>query len=301
VPGHPGRTLVGKFDRREARAARSPLGLKAVKQGRAADREVPGHAIDIWVIDLVSDPEALLGISRRLGLAPAAETGTAAGSAGTTGQIDVTRTAARIALRALLAGYVGLDLARAPFISSRTGKPRLAAMPPGGTTVEFSLAHAEAAAIVAVSRSGPVGVDIEGSREIRITPKRRKMLVDAAAALAPFDALPDGPNEERFLQAWVRLEAIAKATGEGLGALLGRIDDSRGRLGETSIEGRSVHVRDVAVDAQLAVHAAVAGTAPVLEPANPSPVANSMPIDAAWIEHWITRPPDLSSGDNAVH
>ncbi|GAA4982876.1 4'-phosphopantetheinyl transferase family protein [Kineococcus glutinatus] len=71
-----------------------------------------------------------------------------------------------------------------------------------GTGLSVSLSHAGRRVVVALSRDGDVGVDVE-----------RRTGLDAAAlagALAPQEAAGDP------LRLWVRKEAVLKATGEGL-------------------------------------------------------------------------------------
>ena len=144
---------------------------------------------------------------------------------------DRRKRVARLALRTILATEVGLERARQPFVFGPAGKPALQPAPGPGAfrQVSFSIAHSEHLALIALADGDPVGVDIEGSRQVRISADRRRLLEAAAQRLAPERALPDGPPDRRFLQSWVRLEALAKATGEGISALFGRLD-LRGRL-----------------------------------------------------------------------
>ena len=81
--------------------------------------------------------------------------------------------------------------------------------------VEFSLSHSEGAAVLAVSRTGPVGIDIE---------RRRPMPdVDALArahlTMNEYQRWSNAPSAERaasFLAFWTRKEAALKAIGSGL-------------------------------------------------------------------------------------
>ena len=90
------------------------------------------------------------------------------------------------------------------------GKPRLADRSAG---LHFSLAHSGPHVVVAVSRAGPVGIDVE-----RLRPKsdyrplyRRTLTADEAAA---FHAAGARPHD--FLRTWVRKEAVTKAVGTGI-------------------------------------------------------------------------------------
>ena len=90
------------------------------------------------------------------------------------------------------------------------GKPRLADMSAG---IHFSLAHSGAHVVVAVSRAGAVGIDVEALRpNMDYRPLVRKTLTaDEAVA---FQA--DGARPHDFLRTWVRKEAVTKAVGTGI-------------------------------------------------------------------------------------
>jgi 4'-phosphopantetheinyl transferase len=125
--------------------------------------------------------------------------------------------AAHIALRLVLERVAGRAARGVAFTRSASGKPRLE-----GAPVSFSLSHVAGAALIAVARGGIVGVDLERARDVRVREPRRARVEAAAAALNPSEALPP-VGEARFLQAWVRLEAFAKAEGSGVGRLLTRL------------------------------------------------------------------------------
>ena len=232
--------------------------------------------VQLWVVDIDSGAGQLMSFGERYGLA--APEGR--------GGIDRQRRAAHMALRLLLAGYVGLEAAARPFAHTPAGKPSLASFQPGGKpTLHFNLAHCDGSALIAVSAEGPVGVDVEGDRRPRISEHRQSKLIEAARIVAPLDALPDGPAEARFLQAWVRLEALAKATGEGLGALLARLD----KVILAGHPGAGLVVRDVHIDGRR-LWAAVSGADSSMK-ARPSPVARAMPLDDAWLDDWVKAAP----------
>jgi 4'-phosphopantetheinyl transferase len=90
------------------------------------------------------------------------------------------------------------------------GKPRLADTSAG---LHFSLAHSGPHVVVALSRAGPVGVDVE-----RLKPAtdygpmvRRTLTADEAVAFGAAGARP-----RDFLRTWVRKEAVTKAVGSGI-------------------------------------------------------------------------------------
>lgn len=241
----------------------------------------PVRSIDrplgLWLVDLISGAGVLAGVAREFDLIP------------DTGPAPTSRDTARAALCILLAGYVGLERARQPFAMAPGGKPSLAGI--ASPRVEFSLAHGDTAAIIAICRDGPVGVDLEEPRSVRIADRRRTALVAAAVSLAPETPLPDGPGDAVFLQAWTRLEALAKATGEGIGSLLERLRRNASPVAQTTISNRPLYVRDVLVRSTPPIYAAVAGTSASLA-SGPPPETLTLPLDRAWLERWLAGETD---------
>ena len=127
--------------------------------------------------------------------------------------------AAHIALRIILERETSTALRGVPYDRAPGGRPRIPRSLGLARYPEFSLAHAGATALIGVSHDDVVGVDIEASRDIRMSDERRARVIGAAARLAPELALPES-SDARLLQAWVRLEAIAKATSLGIGRIL---------------------------------------------------------------------------------
>jgi 4'-phosphopantetheinyl transferase len=120
--------------------------------------------------------------------------------------------ALRQATRAILARYVGAAPAALRFGREARGKPRI--LEPA-TDWHFNLSDSRDLALLAVSRSGPVGIDVE---YVRVVSRRdgiaRRMFGEAVAA-----ALADSPPHERdslFFRHWTAFEARQKATGAGL-------------------------------------------------------------------------------------
>ena len=169
--------------------------------------------LEVWLIDAGKAAAALEAIEARaprLGSGFGESPGTEARSSG--GRM---RRASHIALRLLLERAIGPAIRKADLIPGPMGKPGL----PPSITGSFSLSHCESHALIAISPQASIGVDLERAREIRMSPERRQRLRDLAVRLHPERPLPQDP-EEAFFQAWVRIEAVAKAQGAGLGRLL---------------------------------------------------------------------------------
>ena len=137
------------------------------------------------------------------------------------------------------------------FARSARGKPRLDEAP-----IAFNISHVPGLALIALARGGTVGVDLERARAVRVREPRRARIETAGAVLSrdePFAADADA----RFLQAWVRLEAFAKAEGDGVGRLFTRLgisgdsartdEDFRARLDRVLAETPVGATRDVAL------------------------------------------------------
>ncbi|MFV0295541.1 MAG: 4'-phosphopantetheinyl transferase family protein [Hyphomicrobiaceae bacterium] len=205
---------------------------------------------------------------------------------------------AHVALRALLAGAAGLATARQPFRVTPGGKPTLEPAPlapPAGPreALHFSLAHCGDGALIALSRTGPIGTDLEFRRAVRIRAHRRALIEQASVVLtgqplAPADA------DDRFLVAWVRLEAAAKATGEGIAALLRRLG-ARGAV-QTAPDTETLAadgwaVTDLTVPGRPDAFAAVAQTSSILpngETARAT-LVRELPLDPASLEALVSQ------------
>ncbi len=131
--------------------------------------------------------------------------------------------AAHIALRLLLERAVGARWRGMPFVRGVGIRPYLQ-----GAPVAFSLSHVAGLALIALAPNGDIGIDLERLRPVHVRPPRRGLIETAGAALDPGEALPNDADA-KFLQAWVRLEAFAKAQGGGIGRLLTQLGIVGGR------------------------------------------------------------------------
>jgi 4'-phosphopantetheinyl transferase len=108
---------------------------------------------------------------------------------------------ARSALRMILSRYAGEDPGNLVFSYGEHGKPSIPF-----SHVQFNLSHSGDWAIIAVSRSIPVGVDIE----------RMRPNVEMAVLLRRLGETDLPATEPELYHAWTRREAKTKAVGGAL-------------------------------------------------------------------------------------
>ena len=120
--------------------------------------------------------------------------------------------AARCGLRSILAMYLDVAAAEVPLETAPSGKPQLAESAVGD--LRFNLAHSGELALVAVTRGGEIGVDVERLRPVehwqeiasRYFHPTETAAIGAAAAQVPIN----------FFRCWTRKEAVLKAIGVGI-------------------------------------------------------------------------------------
>lgn len=127
-------------------------------------------------------------------------------------------------LRVLLGGYLGCLPQEVAFRYGANGKPMLAAGPDGLPPLYFNLTHSDGVALLAFTRVGEVGIDLERIREL---PDWQSI---AEASLPPrqLERLwrqPVHRRREEFFRAWTQQEALLKAAGTGLGGVPQRVED----------------------------------------------------------------------------
>ncbi len=202
--------------------------------------------IEIWLVDLEKSAEALEkleGDARRL----------AADEYGRINAINDLRErrhrlAAYTALRVVLERIAGPGVRGLPYVHRPGEKPRLDL---GGA--EFSLSHVDGLALIGVSSALPLGVDLERMRPVKMA-ARRLVEISAIGAGLSDRPLPALGTERTFLQAWVRLEAFAKARGRGLAQTLADVG-VRGRERRLfSPADLEIRARRLAHDAGITVH-----------------------------------------------
>mgnify|MGYP001821746192 CR=1 FL=1 len=140
--------------------------------------------------------------------------------------------AARSWMRTVVAGYVDLEPSRIRFTYGPVGKPELQ-----NYGLSFNLAHSQDFALLGISASGPIGVDIEVVRP-DVFSREAAALVLSSNELAAVEDATD--TDTAFLTAWVRKEAYVKAFGTGLERSLSAVT-----LGEAPFEIDGLIVEDL--------------------------------------------------------
>lgn len=168
--------------------------------------------------------------------------------------------AARGALRLLLGAAVGRRPERLHFQIGEHGKPALV-----GGGVDFNVSHTRGCVLLALSRAGAVGVDVEpldrramGAVEAlqlaRANFHRQEVAHIAAAA-------DEAQLLTRFFLCWTRKEAVVKADGRGLQVPLDEFDVLVD-VDKAAIDvpgGRSLWVQDICAGPGYAAALALPG------------------------------------------
>jgi len=112
--------------------------------------------------------------------------------------------ARRVFLREILCGYVGADPAAIEFVRGEFGKPQVKS-----AALHFSASHSAGLALIAVSRTFEIGVDVE-----RIDPAFDREAV-ARHFFCGGEISVAAESAEEFFRIWTRKEAYVKALGLG--------------------------------------------------------------------------------------
>jgi 4'-phosphopantetheinyl transferase len=124
----------------------------------------------------------------------------------------------RATLRLLLGRWLGIDSARVPIARGHRGRPFVDT----GGAPDFNVSHTRDAAVIALSTTRIVGVDLERvDRAVDAARLARKFL--AQSEREAMAALDSDAARRRFLRLWTCKEAMSKATGDGLAAPMGRL------------------------------------------------------------------------------
>jgi len=138
-------------------------------------------------------------------------------------------TVGRGLMRVILGRYCDVPPERLQFNYGPNGKPELITACEGvrrtGGALHFNLAHSEGVGVLAVTQTGPVGVDVEQVRRLQEFNELVSQFFSAREA-AEFSKLPWEQQPAAFFNLWTRKEALLKATGEGIGHSLNRVEVS---------------------------------------------------------------------------
>jgi 4'-phosphopantetheinyl transferase len=163
----------------------------------------------LWEVDLDQPPQIVDAISPLLTAAERRASGREAPG------VLRRRLLARAGLRMVLSRELGCSPSAVPLTTGRNGKPILTG---GSEEIHFNLSRSGDRCLIAVSRSGPVGIDLERVAALegleRIV-ETRFAPAEAAAILA----LGGDERRRAFYTCWTRKEAILKARGLGLDQL----------------------------------------------------------------------------------
>jgi 4'-phosphopantetheinyl transferase len=122
-------------------------------------------------------------------------------------------------MRHLLGAYCECNPTALAFVAGEYGKPALRAGDGTAPSVSFNLSHSHGRALLAVSQSREIGVDIEQEN-----PRTETLGIASSYFHGPeFEAIRDAPLELRtatFFRYWAAKEAVLKAEGVGLHAAL---------------------------------------------------------------------------------
>jgi 4'-phosphopantetheinyl transferase len=147
-------------------------------------------------------------------------------------------------LRALRMAFQDTGLQKLqPLESTPYGKPFL----PGGP--EFNISHSGEIVVLAVARSGAVGIDVEKIHAVEIE-DFSQYLPEVASLRGQLDA--DRLNH-LFFDCWTRKEAVLKGAGKGLLAPLKQVTIQEG---SARFCGTSWHIRRLPLDEGYCCHVA---------------------------------------------
>ncbi len=218
----------------------APLGLAGaawiVTRPVPVERDDTLTPVGVWIVDL-DDARAPQGSELAAGLS-GDELARASSRS-----IDVARRWLRshFALRRILGACLDQDPASLKIESTELGQPFV----DGARGFAFSLSHSWDRALVAVSRAGAVGVDVErirpGLHETAIA--QRIIGGDASETL---EKTTPSSRTDAFFRMWVRHEAALKCRGVGLVAAIG--SDVADGLAVTDVEVGVGYAGALAID-----------------------------------------------------
>ncbi len=166
-------------------------------------------------------------------------------------------------MRTILAEYLSLPPEVLRFGRGQYGKPFLL----GEYDLHFNWSHADEYWLLAVSRAGPVGIDVE---KVRVNFDWRG---PAEVAFHPYEfqyiELDEETAEKRFFELWTRKEAAFKGVGTGLHDSMARtsvVDDGGSlRTGVDMLDGTCWEISTIPVAEGYVAAVAASGPAGQVE------------------------------------
>lgn len=126
----------------------------------------------------------------------------------------------RAALRCLLASEIDVSPKDVSLVRNAWGKPLLSEAQ-HRPELDFSVSHAGDLSVIAISRCGAVGIDIEHRHHVCEMERIAVDVFDEATASA-LRLLPPAKRDNAFLRLWTAGEACLKAMGLGFAGAGGR-------------------------------------------------------------------------------
>ena len=149
----------------------------------------------------------------------------------------------RACLRILLSQNLGKPASSVLIASSQYGKPYL----PEEPVLEFNVSHSHGIVLIALSRRGSVGIDLEYGNALTEVMKLAPM-VFSPTEINRLKLLNTEAGRRYFFQIWTRKEAIVKADGRGLSLPLTSFDlpDESASNMPVRAEGKLYYLNDIA-------------------------------------------------------
>ena len=198
--------------------------------------EVAAGRFDLWCCHVEDVPASMLRDPQKIGVLSAGDLDRYRSlKSDTLRHLFVT---SRLLLRHVLAHETSVPAARVAFVHNRFGRPQLAPdldALTGPARLRFSLSHSGSLAILAVTRSGEIGADLEQlSRRFNVTDLAGSVLT--AEERRELSDLAGPEKRSTFLKYWVLKEAFTKACGVGLTMDVSRLTFGQARHGRIQIQ-----------------------------------------------------------------
>ena len=115
----------------------------------------------------------------------------------------------RSMLRRILSEKIGVSIQEISFDQNRYGKLSC----PQAPNLHFSIAHTEEVFVLAFSKDGQIGVDIESMHRVFEMEKLKQLVFTENERSIFLDLLSDDEKQRMCLQTWTQKEALTKCLG----------------------------------------------------------------------------------------